>query len=328
MSKIVAVGTLAVLCVYAFGSGAAGQESGSPPPRDTVFFVANAQPVAPFGGQFLVVGAQGQVPGAVVVGKPYSAQSVTESTQMLVDGNRISQRNEARVFRDGEGRTRLEQTLRGIAPWATAREPVELITINDPVAGLSYVLEPGARKARQLRPVSIAAGVAGASGAWEGAAPAIPPLPPLPTVAADFTMTTAPIGAASFSFSSTVVPEDLGEQVLEGVLTHGTRSTRTIPAGELGNERPIEIVAEQWFSPELEAVVLRRNYDPRVGETVYRLTNVVLGEPSPDLFLVPQGYELIVEPEAGPRAPLSPPAPGEARIERRVFQIRPEPPRD
>ena len=76
--------------------------------------------------------------------------------------------------------------------------------------------------------------------------------------------------------------EDLGEQVLEGLLVQGTRMTDTIPAGAMGNERPIEIVTERWYSKDIDAMVLQRFSDPRFGETIYRLVNVVLGEPSPD----------------------------------------------
>jgi hypothetical protein len=93
--------------------------------------------------------------------------------------------------------------------------------------------------------------------------------------------------------------EDLGEQVLEGVLAEGTRETQIIPAGQIGNERPIEIVAERWYSPELEAIVLRRTSDPRFGETSYRLINVDRSEPPPELFTVPQDYRLEAEPSLG-----------------------------
>jgi len=135
--------------------------------------------------------------------------------------------------------------------------------------------------------------------------------------------------------------EDLGEQVLEGVLTHGTRETQTIPAGAIGNERAIDIVAEQWYSNEIEAVVLRRNVDPRFGETTYRLANLVRSEPAPDLFAVPQGYELQSEPAFAPPhvelrsfepgveqgANLGPPpvGPPGGRVERRVFLVQPDP---
>jgi hypothetical protein len=68
--------------------------------------------------------------------------------------------------------------------------------------------------------------------------------------------------------------------------------TDTIPAGTIGNDLKIDIVTERWYSADIDAMVLERFSDPRVGETSYRLVNVVRGEPSPDLFQVPQGYEI------------------------------------
>ena len=289
------------------------------PPHDTLFFVANAAPVMPLGGAFQVIGFGGDVPGAVVAGKPYSADSITESTQLLADGNRIAARNEARLMRDSNGRTRREQTLRGFGPAAAAREPVTMITINDPVAEVSYFLDTAARTAQPSRPLRIATGVAGTFNA-----PVPAPLPPpgggtarstvfmtnpgagAPPAVLDFALQPAgggPSGVALPSLGAAPVPfanatEDLGQQVLEGVLARGTRRTQTIPAGTFGNERPIQIVAEQWYSPDLEAVVSSRNYDPRVGETTYRLVHVARGEQPPDLFTVPQGYTLL--PEARP----------------------------
>ena len=89
--------------------------------------------------------------------------------------------------------------------------------------------------------------------------------------------------------------ESLGTQTIEGVLAEGTRSTITIGAGQIGNERPIEIVSERWFSPELKTLVLSKQSDPRFGETTYRLSNIVLGNPEASLFEVPADFQ-IVEP--------------------------------
>jgi len=266
------------------------------------------------GGPFQVVGFGGDVPGAIVAGKPYSADSITESTQMLADGNRITARNEARMMRDSKGRTRREQTLRGFGPASAAREPVTMITINDPVAEVSYFLDTSARTAQPSRPLKITAGMAGT---FTAAAPPPLPLPdggvvhtttfvqsggPGAPVAVDFEG--PPVRGAAVAFSTTgpapapfaTATEDLGQQVLEGVLARGTRRTQTIPAGTFGNERPIQIVAEQWYAPELEAVVSSRNYDPRMGETTYRLVRVARGEQAPELFTVPQGYTVLPEP--------------------------------
>ena len=86
--------------------------------------------------------------------------------------------------------------------------------------------------------------------------------------------------------------ENLGKQTIEGVEAEGTRSTITIPAGEIGNERPIEIVSERWYSPELQMVVMTRHSDPRTGEMTYKLTNINRTEPAKSLFEVPSDYTI------------------------------------
>jgi hypothetical protein len=319
-------------------------EPPAPPPEDTVFFLSNAAPLPAFGGQIDILRNEGDVLGAVVEDRPYSARSITESTQTLADGNRITQRNEARIYRDSQGRTRREQTLGGVGPWQ-AGEPVTMITINDPVADKSYVLDPVARTARELKPfrMAIAHGQAGLEGAkvgvratWNAAVPAPPP--PSAGVTTNVTVIRRTASeqqdvqvitrgiAVAPSISAAALgayepAEDLGEQILEGLLVAGTRLTDTIPAGALGNERPIEIVTERWYSKDIDAVVEHRFMDPRFGETIYRLVNVARGEPSPDLFAVPQGYEIEVAegPQIGFRR-FGAPAAGE-RIELELQRV-------
>ena len=92
--------------------------------------------------------------------------------------------------------------------------------------------------------------------------------------------------------SENVNREDLGTQTIEGVSANGTRTTFTIPVGQIGNERPIEIVDERWFSKDLQMVVMTRHSDPRSGETVYRLTNINRTEPDHSLFEVPGDYQM------------------------------------
>jgi TonB family protein len=86
--------------------------------------------------------------------------------------------------------------------------------------------------------------------------------------------------------------ESLGKQTIEGVEAEGTRIVETIPAGAVGNERPIEIIRERWYSPELQMVVLTKSVDPRAGETTMRLTNLVRSEPDASLFQVPSDYTI------------------------------------
>jgi hypothetical protein len=83
------------------------------------------------------------------------------------------------------------------------------------------------------------------------------------------------------------VREDLGTSTIEGLPATGTRTTTTIAAGAIGNVQPIKVVSEEWFSQDLQVLVLTKHNDPRSGETVYRLLNVVRAEPDPSLFAVP-----------------------------------------
>jgi len=89
--------------------------------------------------------------------------------------------------------------------------------------------------------------------------------------------------------------EQLGTQNIEGVEAEGTRTTTIIPAGAIGNDRPIETVYEKWYSKELQLVVMSKNTDPRFGEQTYRLTNINRSEPDPSLFSLPTGYRIVTE---------------------------------
>ena len=87
--------------------------------------------------------------------------------------------------------------------------------------------------------------------------------------------------------------EALGSRQVEGVKATGRRTTTIIPAGRIGNDRPIQIVEEQWESPELNMVVSSRFSDPRTGVVEYRLTNINRSEPRADLFAVPSDYTVV-----------------------------------
>ncbi len=276
------------------------------------------KPTAPPGANtFSFVNSEFIFDGKLIKGSPYSAEAVTETTQILGDGNRIVNRSTASLYRDGEGRTRREQTLKAIGGVSSGAQPLQTIMISDPVAGVSYSLDPATRTARkssmgsftfQRATAAPAGGGAGGtnfvfstSGSESGT--------PRPSVAASAlasTSTNAPTltwsaqsgGAAGYTITTrdgrteNVNKEDLGTQIIEGVQATGTRVTFTIPAGQIGNERPIEIVDERWYSKDLQAFVMTRHSDPRSGETVYRLTDINRTEPDHSLFVVPGDYEV------------------------------------
>lgn len=341
----------------------------------------------------------------VVKGAPYSAESVTESVQLLADGNRITHSSKASLYRDGEGRVRRDQTLSHIGPWATSDEPAQTIFINDPVAGAHYVLNPRTRTAQKISNVLSFTRAPGEGEHAPGNAPrtqvfmrteggamtvastpskgaslqggrlsgkAIKSVPPTYPAIAKAAGAQGPVtvqivvneagdvesakansghpllqqaavdaarqwkfsptqlsgsavkvsGTIAFAFtlpkddpaagegaSRVLVPsrvregesqvrvdvpkpvkESLGKQMIEGVEAEGTRTTITFPAGMMGNERPINIVSERWYSPELQTVVMTKHSDPRFGETTYRLTNINRSEPARTLFEVPSDY--------------------------------------
>jgi len=233
----------------------------------------------------------------LVKGAPYSAQALTEMTQILGDGNRIVNTTSSAVYRDGQGRTRREQTLKAIGPFSAHGEPFQTISINDPVAGVAYVLEPHSQTARKIPGLRMEAGAVTAKAGVPG------------EEGENFTFNrttngevrlrrgTAEAKMREEKERTALRKEDLGTQMVEGVNAVGTRTTVTIPAGQIGNERAIEIVDERWFSPDLQTTVMTRHSDPRSGEVVYRLTNINRTEPDHSLFEVPADYTLREESE-------------------------------
>ncbi len=265
--------------------------------------------------------------GAVVKGAPYSAEAVTETVQMLADGNRIVNTTQSKIFRDSEGRTRREQSIAGIGPWTT-EQPQQIVMINDPVAGVHYVFNPDDKSARKLPAPNVfvrskgtgraEGGVAGSAGGPVGVGvngDAVKSTSKVVVVEGEPAVAAAGGQDRVFAVSSSsggpamrveltapdekdAKKESLGKREIEGVQAEGTRTTVTIAAGSIGNERPIEIVSEQWYSAELQAIVLSRHTDPRFGETSYRLASIDRSEPSKTLFEVPADYK--VEDISGP----------------------------
>jgi hypothetical protein len=265
-------------------SAALPQTTTSPTaPPETRRLVEQAMPTMQ-GGRAVVAGP---VETKITTGRPYSAESISEIVQVLGDGNRIKRTTLTRVYRDGEGRTRREMLEEDGS--------VRSIAISDPVAHVNYTLDlktktafkstinvvaPSGRSTYTVmtRDGAVTAtggggggrggAVAGARGGGQGGALARTPAPERPNVR----------------------KEDLGQQNVEGVMATGTRTTTVIAAGEIGNEKEIRVVSEQWFSDDLQVLVMTRHSDPRSGENVYRLRNILRAEPDQTLFTVPSDF--------------------------------------
>ncbi|HMD70140.1 MAG TPA: hypothetical protein VKF41_02290 [Bryobacteraceae bacterium] len=248
-----------------------------------------ADAAAPGGARFL--GAEAGMPGRVVKNAPYSADIVTETTQTLADGNHIRQSSTVKVYRDSQGRTRHEQSLNALGGLAASSNLPQVVFINDPVAGVNYALNPQSRTATKsawVRP--------GRGGQAQGPNQ---PMARLRQQSADGSAAIAGRrGRGAAGATGTPTPQSLGRQTIEGVPADGTRTTVTIAAGQWGNEQPIQIVTERWYSPDLQMFVLSKRTDPRMGETVSRVTNIGRSEPPNSLFEPPADYKVS---EAGGR---------------------------
>ncbi len=227
--------------------------------------------------------------GKPVKGAPYSAEIISESVQTLSDGNRITHKSTSSIYRDSEGRTRREQNLTSLGGLAAENEPLQIIFINDPVAGINYILHPN-RTANKIvvgkNQVSVLAPEGKPGMGVEVNVEAVSP------DARQFHYEKKIIrhgGSSSFENSK---KESLGTQNIEGIKAEGTRVTTVIPAGEIGNELPINIASETWYSPELQTMVSSKNSDPRMGENTFRLTNINRNEPAHSLFEVPADYKI------------------------------------
>jgi hypothetical protein len=235
-------------------------------------------------------------PSTPVQGAPYSATITNQSVQTLVDGNRIVQTSNGSTARDSQGRTRQETALPPIGNLSAANAP-RLVFIHDTVAQTSYTLNLTDRTAQKIPTFSIATtgpfnGAAATYVRMEGGAQAgsgpLPPLPP-PTMAVQATLIE--------SDQTQMSTEDLGSKTMEGIIANGVRTTHTIPAGEIGNEKPISIVTEVWTSPDLKTVIYSKRNDPRMGEQTFQLTNIVRAEPDASLFRVPADFKTVDGPQ-------------------------------
>lgn len=217
---------------------------------------------------------------------PYQAEALSETVQVLSDGNRITRRSSSTVARDSQGRTRRDINVAGIG--------AKITVIHDPVANVSYTLEHENKIARKMKGQGMMIHWESRDGA--GAAQRVP---------ADVIMVNRKVEGPQHDVLMEGGPqafhvrlrskdngktESLGKQTVNGVAAEGTRVTNVIPAGEIGNERPIEIVFERWYSPELQTLVSSTHKDPMIGESTYKLVNLTRAEPLPSMFEVPAGY--------------------------------------
>jgi hypothetical protein len=250
------------------------QAQGGPPPGDR-----GPGGFGHMGGpedEMRFLGIEGGAGEKKVTGAPFSASFTSQTTQTLADGNKIEHTSTGTVARDSEGRVRRDMTVPP-GPWSdNGNTPVHVVFISDPVAGANYFLKADKKTAEKFTP---------------------PPANP------DRAKRDA--NAAQRAKDETTV--SLGTQTINGVSAEGTRITRTIPAGAIGNQSAIQIVIERWYSPTLQLYVQSKRSDPRFGETTFQLTNVQNAAPAASQFQVPSDYAVTAAKGRGRRGGAPPP---------------------
>jgi hypothetical protein len=252
------------------------------------------------GGQglgFQFVSGEPGISMQIVKGVPFSLEATIQSVQTLSDGNRIVHSQTLHLYRDSKGRTRREETLAAIGPWAASGTPPTMITIQDPVSRVSYFLNPQQKIAIKLPSAPAGKGVMVTGRPVGGTASA--------------SVSSAPVGNSFVSAGedqpvilgfNTGSPsqsqrleekrESLGKEAIAGLSADGTRITITIPSNAMGNERPLDIIRDRWYSPDLQIVLRSKQSDPRFGQTTYEVTSLDREEPAPSLFEVPSDYKI------------------------------------
>ena len=213
-------------------------------------------------------------------GRPYSAEEISQQTQILPDGSRVVRSSySGHFYRDSAGRTRTEQQF----PQSTIlkqKEAPAVPEIFDPVDGCIYYLDAAKRIAHRVELPQPLKALTPPQGL------VFPMAPPVM------------MNAASGEGAGTPperVTERLGTQTMDGIPIQGTRTTTTYAAGTMGNDGPVSATAEIWISPDLNIVISSKIYDPRQGERIQTLSSIRRDEPDSALFQVPQGYQVIHE---------------------------------
>ena len=210
-----------------------------------------------------------------IKGAPFSGEGVVTLKLTLYDGTKIERTVPAKYYRDGQGRVRREQTIMGLAPLTPGGDLESVVTIVDPVAGYVYTIIGRKREVQRV-----------------------------PFVMAQLSATLKQVGEAINAFTAkppadmmppgfSTKTENLGTRDIDGKAATGKKTTTIIPAGFMGNDRPLEVTDEQWESVDLKVLLLSKYHDPRTGDVEYRLSKITRAEPPADLFAVPAGYRVV-----------------------------------
>jgi hypothetical protein len=235
--------------------------------------------------EWLMSGDIGRRSGKPVTGAPFSAQVIVDNTRTLPNGVHISESAIGALYRDSQGRIRRDKPRNG--------DP-EIAIIDDPVAGIQYRLH-----LFQHTVVKLSYGDMEAANRELEERRAAESAEREQKTAGEKAEREAASADKKREALSEPRTEPLGAQLIEGIQAEGTRSTRTVAVGAMGNDKPFDVVQETWYSPALQMVVLFKMTNPARGDLVMRLANINQAEPARSLFEPPSDFAAAEKTEGG-----------------------------
>jgi hypothetical protein len=252
---------------------------------------------------------------ASVKNAPFSADVITQYDRTLDNGGHIHRETRGKIFRDNLGRIRTENQPPSLQ---LSSEKYDHITINDPVQQVIVYLNPknktativhfgdvgpaapvtSAKQSTPKEKSKIRVGGQPGTGSLPTDTLGIPNVPsgqanvPSAHQVQTSDATTSKMDSTIFTNNAgaTIVP--LGTKNVEGVSATGTRTTRTINAGTMGNDEPIVCITDTWVSSDLKVTVLTEADDGQAGHSTMKLVNIVRSEPNAALFQIPADYRV------------------------------------
>lgn len=245
--------------------------------------------------QALALPVQGQLVDSRTAGgvasaprTPLTAEFRITRVQVLSTGTTITRVSQEVIARDAQGRN-----MRATTVLSSAGDPSNTnVNVFDPASGEQITWNTLSKHAHVLKtPVGDQQ-----HGCWStssgNATSRFGELPPPGSRSA------VPADTATGSvLRSRTQPtrDDLGADTILGVEVHGVRTTRTIPAGQIGNDQPLVRTSESWTAPSLGLILRQITDDPQAGKTTREVVSIDLSDPSPAIFQPPAGYDVVTE---------------------------------
>jgi len=226
-------------------------------------------PGRPMAGSFEFGGLVGGFGGKVVTGKPFQATFTITRSETL-PGNMITNTTTGTLARDADGSTYRDVKLSSIGPWAASGKVQEFAYIRNVTKAVQYIVDVtnGTYRAFAMRTNNFRPG---REALRQGRGPR---------------------GGGSSNENVTNTQSTYTDPATHKVYKVDDRKvTRTIPAGQIGNQFAIVTTSERLYSPELDVVLQETHSDPRFGTSTYRLSN--FGQPEPSLFTPKPSFQQV-----------------------------------